>query len=234
MPKNPKYVLLRHETEPGLPSASHWDIMLQQADCLWTWATEQLPADWLLAIAASKNSMSASSTHMKPIDPQASPLQADILEPSPLQSFDLLAIGEPKWASLDDTVDAKKEHQQAAQILSHDAESGLAKNRNDHSIAPGQSWLAKRLPDHRLAYLEYEGPISDNRGEVVRCLRGEILVITEREECNEPKSANVFCRLITAEFGPPIAGRLTLRCKDESICDSINGMEWELSWRPNS
>ncbi len=27
---------------------------------------------------------------------------------------------------------------------------------------------ARMLPDHRLAYLEYEGPISDNRGSVTR------------------------------------------------------------------
>ena len=27
---------------------------------------------------------------------------------------------------------------------------------------------AHQLPDHRLAYLEYEGPISDNRGSVTR------------------------------------------------------------------
>jgi hypothetical protein len=31
---------------------------------------------------------------------------------------------------------------------------------------------ARALPDHRLAYLEYEGPISDNRGSVTRWDRG--------------------------------------------------------------
>ncbi len=32
---------------------------------------------------------------------------------------------------------------------------------------------AVRLPDHRLAYLDYEGPVSNNRGEVCRCDGGE-------------------------------------------------------------
>ena len=32
--------------------------------------------------------------------------------------------------------------------------------------APGEQLVAIPLPDHRIAYLEYEGPISDNRGTV--------------------------------------------------------------------
>ena len=31
---------------------------------------------------------------------------------------------------------------------------------------------ALQLPDHRIAYLEYEGPISNNRGEVTRVDQG--------------------------------------------------------------
>ena len=33
--------------------------------------------------------------------------------------------------------------------------------------------LAEQLPDHRLAYLEYEGPVSENRGTVTRWDTGE-------------------------------------------------------------
>lgn len=33
--------------------------------------------------------------------------------------------------------------------------------------------VAERLPDHRTAYLEYEGPVSGNRGEVARVAWGE-------------------------------------------------------------
>lgn len=35
---------------------------------------------------------------------------------------------------------------------------------------------AERLPDHRLAYLDYEGEISDGRGSVTRCDAGEYFV----------------------------------------------------------
>jgi hypothetical protein len=38
--------------------------------------------------------------------------------------------------------------------------------------APGRACAAHRLPDHRLAYLEYEGPISGSRGNVRRLERG--------------------------------------------------------------
>ena len=35
------------------------------------------------------------------------------------------------------------------------------------------------LPDHRLAYLNYEGPISGNRGNVTRCAAGGFEIIAE-------------------------------------------------------
>ena len=38
--------------------------------------------------------------------------------------------------------------------------------------ALGQSCAAQRLPDHRLAYLDYEGPVSGHRGQVRRWERG--------------------------------------------------------------
>jgi hypothetical protein len=43
----------------------------------------------------------------------------------------------------------------------------------------GGSILAAALPDHRLAYLDYEGPISGNRGNVTRCAFGEFEIIAE-------------------------------------------------------
>lgn len=33
---------------------------------------------------------------------------------------------------------------------------------------------ARRLPDHRLAYLDYEGPISNHRGQVTRISGGQL------------------------------------------------------------
>lgn len=40
---------------------------------------------------------------------------------------------------------------------------------------------AVRLEDHRRLYLEYEGPISRNRGEVTRVGRGSIAVLAEED-----------------------------------------------------
>lgn len=39
-------------------------------------------------------------------------------------------------------------------------------------IVPGEEFTAKALPDHRLAYLDYQGAISGGRGEVRRLDRG--------------------------------------------------------------
>lgn len=41
---------------------------------------------------------------------------------------------------------------------------------------------AIRLPDHRLAYLEIEGPLSENRGEVYQCDRGDYKLLKQRED----------------------------------------------------
>lgn len=47
---------------------------------------------------------------------------------------------------------------------------------------PGAVLSAERLADHRLAYMDYEGPISGGRGSVTRIDRGycEILDLTDR------------------------------------------------------
>ena len=39
-------------------------------------------------------------------------------------------------------------------------------------LAPGQSVAVRPLPDHRTAYLTYEGPVAGGRGEVRRVHRG--------------------------------------------------------------
>ncbi|MGI8982776.1 MAG: DNA polymerase ligase N-terminal domain-containing protein [Pirellulaceae bacterium] len=45
--------------------------------------------------------------------------------------------------------------------------------------AIGKVIQAEALPDHRLAYLDYEGPVSGNRGSVSRVEEGEYDVIEE-------------------------------------------------------
>lgn len=51
---------------------------------------------------------------------------------------------------------------------------------------------ATQLADHRLLYLEHEGPISNNRGTVFRRLTGDFEAIDERDQC-------FHCRLRSTE-----------------------------------
>lgn len=53
---------------------------------------------------------------------------------------------------------------------------------NPAELSPGEGIMCHRLPEHRRAYLTYEGPISDGRGEVRRVEEGryECLIRDER------------------------------------------------------
>ncbi len=48
--------------------------------------------------------------------------------------------------------------------------------------APGLSVPAEPLADHRIAYLDYEGPISNNRGTVQRWDSGTYEVLSDTDE----------------------------------------------------
>jgi hypothetical protein len=45
---------------------------------------------------------------------------------------------------------------------------------------PGVEQTCRRLADHRLAYLDYEGPVSGNRGVVRRVDAGEVTLLEHR------------------------------------------------------
>ncbi len=47
--------------------------------------------------------------------------------------------------------------------------------------AEGTTIRFDALPDHRLAYLEYEGPVSDNRGSVKQVEAGNYETVAESE-----------------------------------------------------
>jgi hypothetical protein len=64
---------------------------------------------------------------------------------------------------------------------------------------PGETVSAEALPDHRLAYLEYEGPVSGGRGEVTRWDWG-----TYRIESEAPNA------LVLTLAGQHLSGRVTL------------------------
>jgi hypothetical protein len=50
---------------------------------------------------------------------------------------------------------------------------------DDHSV---DHFAAERLPDHRSAYLTYEGPISAGRGSVTRLAQGTCEIIRDDDE----------------------------------------------------
>ncbi len=52
----------------------------------------------------------------------------------------------------------------------------------DEAIEPGKIVQARALPDHRIVYLDYEGPISGDRGEVTRLDRGTYEIETRRDD----------------------------------------------------
>lgn len=41
----PRFVILRHDMPPGSLRASHFDLMLECDDVLWTWACDAVPRD---------------------------------------------------------------------------------------------------------------------------------------------------------------------------------------------
>lgn len=43
-------------------------------------------------------------------------------------------------------------------------------------------WSAMKLANHRIDYLEYEGPVSNNRGQVSCCLKGEFDLLCDDED----------------------------------------------------
>src|SRR5688500_6434498 len=78
--------------------------------------------------------------------------------------------------------------------------------------APGTAVAAERSFDHRLLYLDYEGPVSGHRGTVWRWAHGEY---AWREQ-----SAR---RLVADVTGPRLSGRLVLEASDEGWRVTVEG-----------
>ncbi|MBX3425143.1 MAG: hypothetical protein KF688_05635 [Pirellulales bacterium] len=55
--------------------------------------------------------------------------------------------------------------------------SAWRRGLGEDATAEAEAVRALRLPDHRLAYLEYEGPVSDDRGVVSRTDAGACTVL---------------------------------------------------------
>ena len=81
--------------------------------------------------------------------------------------------------------------------------------------AQGKVTPADALPDHRLAYLEYEGPVSGNRGSVTRVDEGEYELLAESAELFQVRLA-----------GKGLVGRLELRQSADA------SKQWTASYFP--
>ena len=80
--------------------------------------------------------------------------------------------------------------------------------------AAGETVPCEQLADHRLAYLDYEGPISGGRGHVTRHEAGEYGIVKE----NSQTLALKLC-------GQRLHGTLTL-------VRLANSQQWEAIWQP--
>lgn len=89
---------------------------------------------------------------------------------------------------------------------------------------PPQEWRkptsAKRLHDHRSLYLEYEGPISGNRGFVSQVLKGEAQWVTRTDKL---LALNVQFRWEKEQQSPLVMATLNL-----TKTDTENDLAWEL------
>jgi len=65
----------------------------------------------------------------------------------------------------------------------------------------GVEMTVEALPDHRLAYLDYEGPVSDGRGEVARWDRGSFAIVRQSE-----------AELVVELTGEKLQGQVVLCC----------------------
>ncbi|MEI7684510.1 MAG: DNA polymerase ligase N-terminal domain-containing protein [Planctomycetota bacterium] len=74
---------------------------------------------------------------------------------------------------------------------------------------------AKELPDHRLAYLDYEGPVSGNRGTVQRFDAGSYQIAAQTND-----------RLELILDGGSLRGHLLL--------ERTAGADWRLTWTVES
>ncbi|NNM87028.1 MAG: hypothetical protein HKL95_00745 [Phycisphaerae bacterium] len=84
-----------------------------------------------------------------------------------------------------------------------------------HTWATVEVVPVQALPDHRRIYLDYQGPISGNRGTVIRCDRGTLRLLHYTTTHMAVEIAGALLR-----------GRLNLRADDSAP------NLWSLHWSP--
>lgn len=93
----------------------------------------------------------------------------------------------------------------------------------DRPLAPDSETPCRALADHRLAYLDYEGPVSGNRGTVARVERGEYATLEE--------TAN---SLRVRLKGEQIVGVLLLQRVSADARDAASDQNWVARLFPES
>ncbi len=96
---------------------------------------------------------------------------------------------------------------------------GLVTFATEPVLISGSSCRARLLPLHRLAYLDYEGPISNNRGRVRRLDRGNYRQI---EQAGPGLKIEISGQLFV--------GRLVLQPLSDQDDGDIS--YWQLRWTP--
>jgi hypothetical protein len=86
---------------------------------------------------------------------------------------------------------------------------------------PIEAIVADRLPDHRLAYLDYQGPVSGDRGHVIQCDAGSFQWLQ-----NEPRVVEVYLS------GRQLEGRVILQRNSDSTADGED--KWSFVYYPES
>ena len=93
---------------------------------------------------------------------------------------------------------------------------------------PPEAWgkpsIARQLPDHRHHYLDYEGPLSGNRGYVARVMEGHIEWLSKSKHLMT-LSLELANFRTAAELSSPVRGVLELRKLMGETDDEL----WELT-----
>lgn len=119
----------------------------------------------------------------------------------------------PHWDLMIERPDVEAEHRLATWSLLALPRGWPDRIGREAPIA-GRECRVLQLRDHRAAYLDYEGPVSGNRGEVARWARGQAVWIGATD------------------------GHLTVELEQSALAgvlslDRRSGDEWILAWKPD-
>jgi hypothetical protein len=94
--------------------------------------------------------------------------------------------------------------------------------------ATGEQFI-ERIANHRMEYLEYEGPVSNNRGQVKRVAKGEYgIVLSDQNEYQLKLTGDLQGEMKLQRYQPDAPA------SDASPAQNVNGnAPWLLVWMPS-